>query len=151
VEFFKKYWREIVLIILVFASVFVWVAVYQRRDTNLLHIYFLDIGQGDSILIDSPTHGRILIDGGANLKVLTELGKILPFGDRRIGVMIESHPDKDHIAGLPEVVSRYDVGLFVEPGVESPNKVDDDLRTRRSRRFHVGDKRRVYCGQAYLW
>jgi competence protein ComEC len=62
--------------------------------------------------------------------VLTELGKILPFGDRRIDVVMESHPDADHIGGLPEVISQYDVGAFLEPGVESPNKVDDELKRR---------------------
>jgi len=93
-------------------------------------VYFLDIGQGDSVFIDSPTHGRILLDGGANARVLTELGKILPFGDKRIDAVIESHPDKDHIGGLPEVLNRYNIGLFMEPGVESPSKVDDELRSR---------------------
>ncbi len=106
----------------------VWAAVYQRQDKGKLGVYFLDVGQGDSILIDSPTHKRILVDGGPNNKALSEVGKILPFGDRRIDVMIESHPDKDHIGGLSEIVSRYDIGLFMEPGVESPSKVDDQLK-----------------------
>lgn len=130
VNLYKKYWREILIGALLLTSIFVWVAVYERQPTNLLHVYFLDVGQGDAIFIDSPTHGRILLDGGPNAKVLTELGKILPYGDRRIDVMIESHPDRDHIGGLPEVVSRYNVGLFIEPGVESPSKVDDELRSR---------------------
>jgi competence protein ComEC len=88
-----------------------------------LRVYFLDIGQGDSIFIDSPTHGRILLDGGPDATVLSELGKILPFGDRRIDVMIESHPDADHISGLVDVAERYQVGAFMEPGVESTNNV----------------------------
>ena len=54
----------------------------------------------------------------------------MPFGDKSIDVMIESHPDADHIGGLPEVISRYDVGVFFEPGVESSNKVDDELKKR---------------------
>lgn len=115
---------------LLLASVAVWICVWQKQPSDLLHVYFLDVGQGDSIFIDSPTHGRILLDGGPNAKVLTELGKILPFGDTRIDMVIESHPDKDHIGGLPDVVSRFDVGAFLEPGVESPNKVDDELRRR---------------------
>lgn len=106
----------------------VWVAVYERRTSNL-HVYFFDVGQGDSIFIDSPTHGRVLVDGGPNNKVLSELGRVLPFGDRRIDVVIETHPDKDHIYGLSEVIRRYSVGKFLEPGVESPSKVDDNLRT----------------------
>ncbi len=90
-----------------------------------LNVYFLDVGQGDAILIESPTGGRVLIDGGPNRKVLSELGEVLPFGDRRIDVVIETHPDLDHINGLVEVLRRYNVGAFIQSGVESSNEVDD--------------------------
>ncbi|MDO8589775.1 MAG: ComEC/Rec2 family competence protein [bacterium] len=129
-DFLKKYSQEAVLAVLVLSNIFVWFAVYQRQPSNILSVYFLDIGQGDAIFIDSPAHGRLLLDGGKNRSVLTELGKILPFADKRIDVMIESHPDADHIGGLPEVVSRYDVGMFLEPGVESDNSIDDELHRR---------------------
>ncbi|MDO8569936.1 MAG: ComEC/Rec2 family competence protein [bacterium] len=129
-DFIRKYSREVVVGVLILSNIFVWVAVYQRRPSNILTVYFLDIGQGDAIFIDSPRHGRVLIDGGANRKVLSELGKILPFADKRIDVIVGTHPDKDHIGGLPEIVSRYDVGLFLEPGVESENTIDDELEKR---------------------
>ena len=132
--FIRKYPREIVISVLVLSNILVWVAVYQRQPSDKLSVYFLDVGQGDAIFIDSPRHGRALVDGGANRKVLSELGKILPFADKRIDVMVATHPDKDHIGGLPEVVSRYDVGLFLEPGVESENNIDDELEKR------VGEK-----------
>jgi len=125
-----KRWREVVVGALIFSNIFVWLAVVERRPSETLTVYFLDIGQGDAIFIDSPTHGRLLLDGGKNMKVLTELGKILPFADKRIDVLIESHPDSDHIGGLPEVVSRYKVGVFLEPGVESDNIIDDELHRR---------------------
>ena len=125
-----KRWREVVVGALIFFNIFVWLAVVERRPSEILTVYFLDIGQGDAIFIDSPTHGRLLLDGGKNMKVLTELGKILPFADKRIDVLIESHPDSDHIGGLPEVVSRYKVGVFLEPGVESDNIIDDELHRR---------------------
>ncbi len=129
-QFFQKhrrYWREAILTGLFLANIFVWVSIYERQPSKLLHVYFLDVGQGDSIFIDSPTHGRVLLDGGPNSKVLTELGKILPFGDRRIDVVIESHPDADHIGGLVDVLKGYSVGAFMEPGVESPNKIDNAI------------------------
>jgi competence protein ComEC len=127
VKFLKGYWRESVLGALLLANIFVWSSVYAGQPSNLLHVYFLDVGQGDSILIDSPTHKRILIDGGPNSKVLSELGAILPFGDRRIDVVLETHPDADHIGGLIDVLREYEVGAFIEPGVESPSKLDDTL------------------------
>ena len=129
-DFIRKYPREIVVSVLILSNIFVWVAVYQRQPSNILTVYFLDVGQGDAIFIDSPQHGRVLIDGGANRKVLSELGKILPFADKRIDVMMATHPDKDHIGGLPEVVSRYEVGVFLEPGVKSENTIDDELERR---------------------
>lgn len=61
---------------------------------------------------------------------MAELGKVLPFGNKTIDVMIESHPDRDHIGGLPEVADRYKVGIFLEPGVESDNDIDDVLHAR---------------------
>ncbi len=147
----RKYWREFILASLFLANIFVWTSVQARQPSNLLHVYFLDIGQGDSIFIDSPSHGRILVDGGPNSKVLSELGKILPFGDRRIDVVIESHPDADHIGGLVDVLNEYSVGLFLEPGVESPNKIDNaihqivqeknipDILARRGMKINLGD------------
>ncbi len=122
-DFIRKYWRESILSILLLTNLAVWVIIYEKRPSDILSIYFLDVGQGDSIFIDSPTHGRLLIDGGPNSKVLTELGKILPFGDRRIDVVIGSHPDADHIGGLVDVINRYDIGAYLEPGVKSPNNV----------------------------
>lgn len=122
-KFLKKYWRESILSILLLANIAVWIIVLEKRTSDILSIYFLDVGQGDSIFIDSPTHGRLLLDGGPNAKVLTELGKILPFGDRRIDVVMESHPDADHIGGLVDVVRRFNIGVFLEPGVKSPNNV----------------------------
>ncbi len=150
-KFLKNYWRESILVGLLLANVFVWGSVRADQPSNLLHVYFLDIGQGDSIFIDSPTHKRILLDGGPNSKVLTELGKVLPFGDRRIDVVIESHPDADHIGGLVDVLEQYEVGVFMEPGVESPNKIDNiiheligeknisDVLARRGMTVDLGD------------
>lgn len=122
-SFIRKYYRQVVLAVLILTNISVWVLVYSHKPSNLLGVYFLDIGQGDSIFIDSPTHGRILIDGGPDRRVLSELGKILPFGDRRIDVVMESHPDADHITGLVDVLKNYQVGAFLEPGVESDNHV----------------------------
>lgn len=137
--FIKKYWRESILGVLLLANIFVWITLWQKQPSDLLHVYFLDIGQGDSIFVDSPTHGRILLDGGPNSKVLSRLGKILPFGDRRIDVVIESHPDADHIGGLVDVVEEYNVGVFLEPGVNSVNHVhtvlENEIKNKNIKRL----------------
>lgn len=127
---YQQFWREYVVGALLISNIFVFIAVYQRQPSDFLRIYFLNVGQGDAIFIDSPQHGRVLIDGGPNRQVLAGLGKILPFADKRIDVVLATHPDKDHIGGLPEVISRYHVGLFLEPGVEDDKQIDKELHSR---------------------
>jgi len=129
-ETFNKYWREAVLLVLITTNILVYILLWQEADSHVLKVYFLDVGQGDAIFVETPTRKQLLIDGGRNKKVVSELGKIMPFGDRSIDVVIATHPDADHIGGLPEVVSRYDVGLLLESGVESDNKIDDELDKR---------------------
>ncbi|MGB3921660.1 MAG: ComEC/Rec2 family competence protein [Minisyncoccia bacterium] len=129
-EFIKKYRQEAIVGFLILANILVWLALYERRPSDQLSVYFFDVGQGDAIFIESPSRQRILIDGGRNRKILTELGKTLPFADRRIDVVIATHPDGDHIGGLPEVVGRYRVGAFIEPGVSSDDSLDKELRSR---------------------
>ncbi len=82
-----------------------------------LHVFVLDIGQGDSILIQLPTDERILIDGGPDNSVLNELGKVMPFYEKNIDLVILSHPHLDHVNGLVEVLKRYRVGAVMMTGV----------------------------------
>lgn len=128
-KFIRSWWRELILLALICTSILVWIAVGQQRP-GPLKVVFLDVGQGDAVLVETPSHKRLLLDGGPGKGVLAELGKVLPFGAREIDVLIESHPDKDHIGGLPAVADRYEVGVFLEPGVESENSIDDALHAR---------------------
>jgi competence protein ComEC len=89
--------------------------------------YMLDIGQGDSFLIVAPNGGKMLVDGGKDAKVLTELSKVLSIGDRYIDVMIATHPDADHIGGLSYVLGKYNVGLFLTSEVDGSTKTFADL------------------------
>ncbi len=76
-------------------------------------IAMLNIGQGDSFLIQAANGKQLLIDGGRDAMVLSELAKAMPRGDRSIDVVLATHPDADHIGGLPLVLERYHVGLFL--------------------------------------
>lgn len=117
------------LVGLVVLNVLVWSQALASGESKL-RVYFFDIGQGDSIFIDSPTHGQVLIDGGpSGSKVLGELGKAMPFGDHSIDVVIATHPDADHISGLVDVIKNYKVGTFMEPGVSSDSKVYQALES----------------------
>jgi competence protein ComEC len=87
-------------------------------------VVFLDIGQGDSILFQRGTQ-QVLIDGGAGNGVLTRLGEELPWWDKKIEVVVSTHPDKDHLEGLLHVVRRYDVGLVLLPVVPGESKLQE--------------------------
>jgi len=114
----KNQLRLGLLAILVFANYLIWVAVSEASDQNL-RIDFLDVGQGDAILLRTPTGEDILVDGGPDDSVLAELGKILPIWDRTLDLVVATHTDADHITGLVSVVKRYQVKEVLTP---LPNK-----------------------------
>lgn len=88
-----------------------------------LKLAFLDIGQGDSILITTPHKRRILIDGGPDNTVLTRLGEELPFNERTIDLAIASHNHSDHITGLNSVLERYNVKqMWISGAIHTTNE-----------------------------
>lgn len=89
------------------------------RDRGVTHVVFLDVGQGDAILIRQGST-EILIDGGREGKeLLSRLGRHVPFWDRSIEVVIATHPDADHIGGLAMLARTYRIGRVLETGAES--------------------------------
>lgn len=87
-------------------------AIFSLPDGRL-HIVFCDVGQGDAAYIRTPNNQDMLIDGGPDDKVLSCLGRHMPFYDRTIDVVVLTHPQKDHLQGLISVVERYTVKYFV--------------------------------------
>lgn len=78
------------------------------------------MGQGDATLITNGNF-QMLIDGGPNNRVLSCLGKYIPFWDRNIEVVVLTHPDSDHYVGLIEVFRRYNVINFLGTEVNKDN------------------------------
>lgn len=74
-----------------------------------LKVFFLDVGQGDAILIQAPGNIDVLIDGGPGRQVIEGLDRHLPFWNRDIELMILTHPHTDHVQGLIEVLKRFEV------------------------------------------
>ena len=95
------------------------VALHRPDGTTRLTI--LDVGQGDSILVEGGRGGRMLVDGGPDPdRLLIELDRRLPPWDRRLDVVILTHPHEDHVAGLAMLLARYRVGRVFETGMRGP-------------------------------
>lgn len=146
--------KQGILLISVFALALlnsvVW-PVYALQKEKVLTVSFLDIGQGDAILIQGPTGAEVLIDGGPDRTVLRVLPKELGPIDRTLDLVIATHPDKDHIAGLSEVLKRYDVKAIMDPDIENDTSYAKSfdaysaeeesivIPARRGTRIHLGD------------
>lgn len=113
----KIHARLLIISLLALFSFIVWLPQWPsatEAECSCLKVSFLDIGQGDAILIETPDKYQMLIDGGPDAGVLRKLGEELSFWDRTIDVVVATHPDLDHIGGLPDVFARYDVGAYLE-------------------------------------
>jgi competence protein ComEC len=105
-----------ILLVSLAALLFLIVREYVLLPDGKLHLYMLDVGQGDAILLVSPSGKQIVIDGGPNTDLLPHLGRLLPFFDRTIDLLVLSHPDADHVTALPDVLRRYTVDRMLLSG-----------------------------------
>lgn len=103
---------------LIAVAILVWWAVFTLPDGKT-HLAFFDVGQGDAIFVQSPTGRQVLIDGGPDPSVVTSaLGREMPFWDRSIDLVVLTHPNDDHLAGLLAVLQRYQVGQVLDAGFD---------------------------------
>ncbi|MCI0345277.1 MAG: competence protein ComEC family protein [Chloroflexi bacterium] len=92
-----------------------------HRPDGIARVTVLDVGQGDAILVEGGAGGRLLVDGGPDPdRLLVALDERLPPWDRRIDVVVLTHPHEDHVAGLAGLLARYRVGRVFEPGMNGP-------------------------------
>jgi competence protein ComEC len=83
-----------------------------NQTEKMSKVYMFDVGQGDSFFIETSNGKQMLIDGGRDSKVLSELSRVMPWNDKSIDIVLATHPDADHIGGLDEVLKRYKVDMF---------------------------------------
>lgn len=83
-----------------------------------LHVSVLDVGQGDAILLTGPAGSRLLVDAGPDPDVLVaRLDERVPAWDRRIDIVVLTHPHDDHVGGMAALLRRYAVGQVLENGM----------------------------------
>jgi len=105
-----------ITLILLFVLIVFFCQNYFVKNQKPKIVYF-NVGQGDSAMIDTGNNIQILIDGGEGNIILEKLGKHMPLLDREIELVIMTHPDKDHMGGLIEVLKYYQVELILETGI----------------------------------
>ncbi|WBL35941.1 ComEC/Rec2 family competence protein [Tepidiforma flava] len=87
------------------------------RPEGRLALDVLDVGQGDALLLTTPGGKQVLIDTGpSGLRLARELGEVMPAWDRKVDLVIISHPQEDHIGGFPALAARFRLGSVVTNG-----------------------------------
>jgi competence protein ComEC len=115
------------------AAILIWFAILKLPDGRL-HVAFLDVGQGDAILITMPQGQQILVDGGPSPAALTSaLGDVMPFWDRSIDLVILTHSDSDHLSGLVEAIERFQVDNWLDNGLSDDDPVYAECQSRLDR------------------
>ena len=90
-----------------------------------LKVHFIDVGQGDSIFIELPNDETLLIDAGPSSGIVNKY--LSSLGHTKINYIVATHPDADHINGMPEVLNSFSVDKFYMPEKEHTTKIFDSM------------------------
>ena len=132
---FDKKWAFLTIFTIILVSVVIFL--YKQNQTRGAEVIFLDVGQGNAVLF-SDGYTNILYDGGPSKAGLhNKLNKHLPFLNRKIDLLVLSHPDKDHIEGAIEVLKHFPVSFVLlndnvsdTPVYEELQKVIDEAKNK---------------------
>ncbi|MEA0564353.1 MBL fold metallo-hydrolase [Lysinibacillus irui] len=94
-----------------------------------MRVHFIDVGQGDSILIESPNGKTMLVDGGvkgAGPQVVSYLREI---GVSKLDIVVATHPDADHIGGLIPVLNSMTIEQFYDSGKVHTSQTFEEMLT----------------------
>lgn len=120
-------WKLLLLFVAANVALLGWNLAHRRGD-GLLHVSFLDVGQGDSAVIQTPSGKVIVIDtGGIGNAPGDDMGRhvVAPFlrheGIGRIDTLILTHPHADHIGGANTLLTAFDTRLLMDNGQTDPS------------------------------
>jgi len=86
-------------------------------ESHELTVHFIDVGQGDSILVQTPTGQSMLIDGGERDQGKKVVQYLKNQGLCNINILVGTHPHSDHIGGLIDVLENFPVDKVYLPKV----------------------------------
>ena len=138
-----KNFSLVILSLLLALNILAWIVVFDLSKIQPLEVVFFDVGQGDSIFIETPKKQQILIDGGPGSAILEKLGTEMPFYDNTLDLIILTHPEKDHLTGLISVLKRYKVENILWTGIKR-----DTLEFKEWERKILEEKANIKIAQA---
>lgn len=92
---------------------------------STLKVYFLDVGQGDSIVIIASTGEVVMIDSGPDENLI--LGKLRELKVSHIDLLIATHPHADHISGMDRIIEKYKPRAFLDIGIPHTTRAYEKL------------------------
>lgn len=141
--FFNDYGKVLVCGFLLCLSLLSVSLIISSVTSKTLRVSFLDIGQGDAILIQTPSGHDMLIDGGRNDRVLEKISKEMSYFDRHIDVVVATHPDADHITGLIPILTKYEVSTIITSPHPGRTGISEELKkgiANERAKVHVAKK-----------
>ncbi len=116
-----------VIIMLIVVLLVAYAYLDKENNLNQLEIHFLDVGQGDSILVKLPNEEILLIDAGTRSSGPYVVDYLKNHDIDKIDYLIATHPHEDHIGGLPEVISKFSVKTAYLPNKTNNTKIFEQL------------------------
>jgi len=124
----KKYISFLLAFILSFAINFT-----NVLATGNLKVHFIDVGQADSILVQTPNGRNMLIDAGET-KDNAVINYLNGLGITRLDAVVATHPHENHISEMPEVINSFEIGNFYMPKVSHTTQGFADMINALSNR-----------------
>ncbi len=116
----------------------------EKSWQNPLRVHFIDVGQGDSTLVQCPDGSNILIDGGSVFSYPFLIEYLKNLGLEKIDLLVASHPHGDHIGGLIKVLETFPVGTVLDSGKEHTSeyylRFMEKIKARSQTRFKLARK-----------
>jgi len=149
--FFGKTRKYVSIVVLIVLSISVWTGDLSYNGRQL-RIVFLDVGKGDSAIVQFPVSGTMLVDGGSGgVEGMADTGKsvVAPYlwnnGIRRLDAVVVTHFHEDHLGGLLYILENFKVGCVIDNGEPSfadmalYEKYTEIVKKNKIRRMIVND------------
>lgn len=98
-----------------------------KKESGLLYVHFIDVGQADSILIQTPSGKVMMIDAGNNNDGDYLIKYLKKQGISKIDVLVGTHPHEDHIGSMDSIIEEFEIGSLYMPKVTANTKTFSDV------------------------